>query len=310
VRRAVFTSLIALAACGPTVELASDEGDHSSGTSASTAMPTSTTSSESTGSPDATTSSSTDGTATESGGADPTGSDFLVVPDAGTEPIDCDIWAQNCPRGSKCMPWSNDDGYAWNATRCAPIDDDPKAPGETCTVVDSSVSGIDDCEKGAMCWDVDPKTNVGECVGMCQGTAMNPLCTNPCDACRIMNEGVLTLCLASCDPLVNECAWDQVCYPLGAGFACFPDVQADIDLGDPCNFAQDCDPGNFCAPVDDVPNCAGDVGCCARFCDVEAPDECDSILPGTACVPWFDSGRGPAESCGATTVIGACVIAR
>ena len=76
-RRAVFASLIALAACGPT-------------------------------------------------GAEPTGVDFLGFPDGGTEPTDCDIWAQNCPRGEKCMPWANDDGYGWSATRCTPIDDDAK----------------------------------------------------------------------------------------------------------------------------------------------------------------------------------------
>jgi hypothetical protein len=45
---------------------------------------------------------------------------FIVDPDGGGPSIECDQWAQDCPPGEKCMPWANDGGSSWNATRCFP----------------------------------------------------------------------------------------------------------------------------------------------------------------------------------------------
>ncbi len=37
-----------------------------------------------------------------------------------------------------------------------------KPPGLGCTVEGSATSGIDTCQAGAMCWDVDPVTLAGD----------------------------------------------------------------------------------------------------------------------------------------------------
>jgi hypothetical protein len=70
----------------------------------------------------------------------------------GGQTYECDLWKQDCPPGEKCMPWANDGGGSWNATRCTPLAEDPRQPGEPCTVEGSGVSGRDDCDIRAMCW--------------------------------------------------------------------------------------------------------------------------------------------------------------
>lgn len=78
-----------------------------------------------------------------------TGGLFLSEPDGGGTGFECDVFAQDCPPGEKCVPWANDGGGVWNATRCSPVDDDPAAPGEPCTVEGGPTSGIDDCDAQA-----------------------------------------------------------------------------------------------------------------------------------------------------------------
>ena len=80
---------------------------------------------------------------------------------------ECDIEAQDCPEGEKCMPWANDGGDEWNGTRCSPIAKDPGPLGGPCLAEGSGTSGIDDCDLGLVCWQVDPKTNQGVCHAMC-----------------------------------------------------------------------------------------------------------------------------------------------
>ncbi len=59
----------------------------------------------------------------------PTSATYAAGPDevAGGIPF---IWAQDCPEGEKCMPWANDGGGSWNATRCSPLDPNPSAVGD------------------------------------------------------------------------------------------------------------------------------------------------------------------------------------
>lgn len=235
---------------------------------------------------------------------DADGGSIFIAPDAGTGGGPCDLWAQDCPRGEKCMPYANDGGGAFNATHCTPIDDDPRAPGEPCTVVGSPVSGIDDCERGAMCWNLDPETNTGECVAMCQGTELSPTCANPCEFCTISAEGTLNLCVRACDPVAQDCGPGEACYPVGDTFDCVADVSGDAGaIGEPCEFINVCDAGLFCAMDGSVPGCEG-TGCCAPFCDAAGPDPCAALLPGTVCTPWFEAGMEPA--CGSLAIVGAC----
>ena len=40
---------------------------------------------------------------------------FFCPPDGGDEFFECDLFAQDCPAGEKCMPWANDGTEVWNA---------------------------------------------------------------------------------------------------------------------------------------------------------------------------------------------------
>ena len=255
-------------------------------------------------------SNTTDPTATGTG--ETTGSmtsvGFIQDPDGGGVNIECDLWSQDCPEGEKCMPWANDGGGAWNATRCSPLDPNPAQIGDECTVEGSGVSGIDNCDLGSMCWDVDPETNMGTCVAFRMGSEAAPVCEDPATSCVIANEGTLILCLPSCDPLLQDCSEGQACYPIDDAFACAPDVSGEMGLhGDACEFINVCDPGNFCADAAGVPDCAGSSGCCAAFCDLSDPDasmNCPGAAGGEECTAWYADGQAPPGF----ENVGACVI--
>ncbi len=220
---------------------------------------------------------------------------FIQDPDGAGQNNECDIWAQDCPDGEKCMPWASDGGGSWNATRCSPVDPAAASPGDTCTVEGTGVSGIDNCELGSMCWDVDGETNMGTCVPFCMGTEAAPVCSDPATTCTIANEGVIILCLPNCDPLLQDCDEGQACYPVGDAFVCGPDASLEAGVyADPCAFINDCDPGLFCANPALVPDCAGSSGCCSTFCDTTDPGAsaaCPGASGGQECIAWFDAGQ-------------------
>jgi len=219
-----------------------------------------------------------------------TGIGFIEEPDGGGVSIECSVWAQDCPRGEKCMPWANDGGSVWNATRCSPVDPNPDAVGESCIVEGSGVSGVDSCDTFSMCWDVDPETNEGTCVAFCQGTEANPSCADPATVCTSSNEGVLTLCQPLCNPLADECPAGQGCYGIGDAFVCAPDGSGDGGaVGDPCNSINGCDPGNACVNPEMVPGCTGS-GCCSSMCEAGDDSACSE---GQSCVAWWDEGAEP-----------------
>jgi hypothetical protein len=221
---------------------------------------------------------------------------FIQDPDGGGVNIQCDIWGQDCNAGEKCMPWANDGGSFWNATKCVPIDRNPAQVGDPCLVDGSGVSGLDDCDKGAMCWDVDPETNEGTCAELCTGNEANPVC------------GVLILCLPTCDPITPDtCSDGQACYPIDDNFACVPDASGELGgYGDACEFINVCDPGLFCADATAVPSCTS-PGCCSSFCDLTDPDataNCPGAAGGQECTAWYEEGSAPPN----LDDLGACVI--
>ena len=222
---------------------------------------------------------------------------FLCQPDGAGVNIECDVWAQDCPSGEKCMPWANDGGSSWNATRCSPLDDNPAQVGDPCLVEGSGVSGIDNCDISSMCWNVDPETNEGVCTAFCSGSEANPVCEDPTTQCVIANEGTLILCLPTCDPLAQDCTNGQNCYPIDDGFACAPDAGGEQGAyGEGCEFLNVCDAGLFCANPDAVPDCAGAAGCCSEFCDLSAADPdaaCSGAAGGQVCTPWYEEGQSP-----------------
>ncbi|MBC8067026.1 MAG: ribulose phosphate epimerase [Deltaproteobacteria bacterium] len=230
---------------------------------------------------------------------------FIPASDVGAGSFECDIWAQDCPAGMKCMWWADDGGPAWNALRCFDVVDDPNGVGEPCTVVDSQVSGIDDCDYRSMCWEVDPDTLMGTCRSLCHGSEAYPTCDDPCETCPIGGSGFFVMCLPSCDPVVQDCRDDYGCYPQGEGFQCFADASGDSGApGEPCEFPNVCDPGSACIGAELVPECQGS-GCCSPFCDLAAADDCAASIPGTVCTPWFSGGQS--NGCVAATV-GVCAV--
>lgn len=226
---------------------------------------------------------------------------FIQDPDGGGGvAVECDVWTDDCPKGEKCMPWANDGGNSWNATRCSPLDENPGQVGDACMVEGSGVSGIDTCDSRSMCYYVDSDTNEGICVGFCEGTPQAPTCDTGY-ICTIVNDGVLTLCRPECDPLLQDCDGSAACLPAtgSEGFTCIVDASGKNGaFGDPCEFINACDPGLFCATAEAVPGCAGATGCCSEFCDLSDP-MCTDV--DQECVPWFEEGAVPPgyESVGA-----------
>ncbi len=230
-----------------------------------------------------------------------TGTPFVVPPDGGNGAMECDVWTQDCPEGQKCMPWANDGGNAWNATKCSPIDPNPKQPGDECSTEGGGVSGVDNCDKSAMCWNVDPEMNIGYCVAFCTGTPDMPGCAEPDQSCLIANDGVLIICLPACDPLLQDCQDNELCLPntAGDGFACVLDASGGMGTaGTPCEYANACNAGLICANAEFVPGCDGSAGCCAPYCDLTDPNASSNCAnafttTGADCVPFFEMGMAP-----------------
>ncbi|MBK8238818.1 MAG: ribulose phosphate epimerase [Deltaproteobacteria bacterium] len=293
------TLVLALAACG------APKNDETSATSPSTTQSNTTDDTDTDTDPSASDTgtsndpsmgsmtTASDDTTTTDATASATAGVFIIDPDGGGVSNECDVWAQDCPKGEKCMPWDNAGGNSWNATRCSPLDAAPDAVGDACTVEGSGVSGIDSCDIGSMCWAVDGETNMGTCVGFCMGTEAAPVCPDPATGCSITNNGVLILCLPYCDPLLQDCGTEEACYPEPNGFFCSPDAGGETGgFGDPCEFLNVCDPGLFCADAATVPNCMGSTGCCSEYCDTSDP-AATCMGQGQECTPFYDAGQAP-----------------
>jgi hypothetical protein len=296
--RSAIAATALLLACGPTVE---EEPDIAEGTGTSTGPWATTTS---TGSEPGTT--GTVSTSTDSSDGDPAddGSAFLILHDGGTVcgPPDpsgelaffcrCDVWTQDCPDGSKCAPWANDGTDKWSATKCAPLDPNPDPVGAPCTIEGTASSGVDTCELGAMCWNVDPDTLEGHCVGFCGGNKTNPSCSDPQDTCAVFNSGTLILCLPACDPLDDACGDGFACRPkqpssVAPGFVCLP-TEAGGQVIDGCEGIGGCPVGHACTGQN----------VCAAYCDLGDPladESCNVETEGHVCTPFFPEPMVPPQ---------------
>jgi hypothetical protein len=208
----------------------------------------------------------------------------------------CDPWAQDCPTGQKCAPYDDDpDGPSWDSWRCVDLDPTPEEVGDPCHVNGNVNSGLDNCELGAMCWDVDPETDVGTCVALCEGSPQSPTCAAG-SHCAVLNDGGLNICLLDCDPLAQDCPAGDECIPLPDtdNFICVLDAGgAEGQAFDTCEFANACDPGLFCTDPAAASECDPlGFGCCTPFCDVTEPNTCPGV--GQQCLPWFDPMAAPA----------------
>ncbi len=299
-----LAAVFGVLACAPQVGADAESSDEGSGTTTSTTTSTSATTSTSTFTSTSTSAStsttSVDGSEEADGGYEEdtggTGCAFTCPPaptsGGGGSFGECDLVTQDCPEGEKCMPWANDGGAVWNSSRCSPLDPDPNAPGEPCTVEGSGVSGIDDCASGSMCFEVDPETNTGVCRAFClEGI-------EPCaggDACFRFVPSYVELCVGGCDPLAPDCPEPGSCVPEQQGFVCVPGMGE--ALGEPCSQPHDCASGSLCISGDLLPDCT-ELACCAPACDTTATDPCGA---GESCVAWDEDAAPPWDR------VGACV---
>ncbi len=229
-----------------------------------------------------------DATSDAETGAPPTG--FIPMNDGGPIGVkECDIWKQDCPMGQKCMPW-DPGGQSWNSTKCTDVADNAAKVGDDCVAEGGGTSGVDNCELGSMCWFLDAD-NKGSCVELCKGTPMAPTCSGD-KICDESNEGVIIVCLETCDPLAQSCPEGQICFFDGVDtFICDFDASGDMGkYGDPCAYINVCDYGLFCANPETVPGCPPDNGCCSPYCNINEPNTCPGA-PMQECVPWYGEGN-------------------
>lgn len=294
-------ALLAAAACRVEEPLPSEDASGTSAAGGSSSGGGSVSATSTTGRPPTTTAGATsDASSTASGGsADETGLVFIMPPDGGVcvhggapdglQPRcwECDLAAQDCVTGEKCVPWANDGGDVWNATRCSPIPDDPAGLGEPCVAEGSPVSGIDDCELGALCFAVDPDTLQGTCIALCD-TGDPDACGDA--VCMASNDYAPYVCVPRCDPLdPATCTAEETCRPIGGDVVCVPTVT--LPQGLPCGAAeQSCATDQACMGADELASCE-DVECCRPWCDLTAPDPdlpCTAV-PGEVCRPFVDA---------------------
>jgi hypothetical protein len=270
--------LLTTIACGPPGLGSGSSSDDETDADSSTSTNTNTSTSETTD--------------TETSGAPTTFTTNGFVPDAGESPPGCDSFQQDCPEGEKCVPYASSGG-SWDATKCVPIMGG-QATGEPC-VSDGVAEGTDDCDGTGYCFDVMANDGemIGTCYAFCKGSADAPECP-PSSQCSISGDGTITLCIPTCDPILQDCNEGTACYWAYNDFTCIFTTQ-DIPIGQPCGFINDCAPGLMCVNADVVPACEA-AACCSTFCELGAlEDLCPALLPETACVPFFEDGMAPAE---------------
>jgi len=218
---------------------------------------------------------------------------------------ECSPWMpEECGEGMKCMPYDAAPvELVWDANGCYPVVAGPDVPGDSCDVMGTAVDGVDSCDMYSYCMpaDFDHLDQGGTCIAFCVGTSEAPSCENPSETCIIANDGVLNICLAMCDPVLQDCGPGQGCYlnPTDNKFFCFEQDEAAADVasgyGATCGTINFCDPGLQCGEEVNVPNCEGEY-CCSEFCDLndEAGDEqCSGVAEGQRCLPHFAPGAEP-----------------
>lgn len=198
----------------------------------------------------------------------------------------CSLLEQDCSEDQKCMPWDPFGEGIWSATRCSWIADEPGEPGEPCIVEGNALTGIDSCDLGSVCWQVDPKTNDGICHALCAQVEGLLTCEDPAQSCAQL-PGDVPLCVHACDPVAPDCEPYQGCQLSGGDdtFICRPPPEVPVPIGEVCDDPGVCAVGSLCAFGLGI-DCGNEPGqgCCAEICEVGAGACSD---PGAACVPWI-----------------------
>ncbi len=184
----------------------------------------------------------------------------------------CDPMNADCPGGEKCNPWSDDGSADWNAFGCFPLDPAPVDPGEPCAIEDAPYSGIDNCGPNAVCVPEVEGGLGGVCRSLCSPDGGT--CTEVEDSCYEASNGFLGLCVASCDPLLQDCPQNNGCYLSADGndAACLPDASgAGGAQGSACGDVDECDPGLSCITAAAFGAGCASEACCSEVCDPGSP---------------------------------------
>ena len=279
-KQAALAQVLVLAACVPRLVGVGDD-DESTSSADTSGEPSSTSESSSTSD----TSSTSDDDTSTSTDASTTSTDtehvFIVEIDYPNE--SCYPFAQDCPEGDKCVPYSTYGGN-WDNNKCVPVMGE-QATGEPCHY-GGTTDATDDCDATSFCWDVLEVDGelIGTCHAFCTGTPDAPSCPDG-SQCRISGDSTIAVCIPNCDPLVQDCNPGTACYWANDAFSCITTSQ-DLPTGSPCGFINDCAAGHICVDAGALPDCMG-AACCTPFCNLElGPGECD-VLPGTECVPFW-----------------------
>ncbi|KIG18854.1 hypothetical protein DB30_07190 [Enhygromyxa salina] len=188
-------------------------------------------------------------------------------------------------------------GGVWDAKKCVPVQGDGEH-GEPC-LSGGIAEATDDCGPFSFCWNVK-QDDTGTCADFCTGTLEDPICPQQ-TSCLIANNEVISLCIETCDPLLQACPDGLGCYWLNDEFSCLLTTQ-DTALGQPCDAIAACTPGLACLPAATLPDCDG-ATCCGSFCSLSQP-VCPQ--PGTECTDFFEDEMAPPEY----QDIGVCIVPR
>ena len=137
---------------------------------------------------------------------------------------------------------------------------------------------------------------MGECVPLCTGSPEDQQCPED-RLCTVANDGILHLCLPSCDPLDPQCDEGEGCFPIDGGHVCSPDPGGGVGPGSSCEDIAICPAGLMCIAGDFYPGCES-LGCCSPLCDPSTPEGeavCDAADPALECTPLFEPGEGPED---------------
>lgn len=290
--------LVSAIGCGPAVDAAAPERATTGGqdgTTGGTGVGSAVTTAAASTSGDAASTSGSSGSSgyDDSGGNDssPNGSGYCGMPLVSARPLagssssalldipwsdECSFWEQDCPRGEKCAIWQS-------IAACAPIEPDPALPGEVC----ERYACGDECDATSWCFRT-PGESTGVCRPFCTGTAEAPQCPRGSRCAGALTTAAsaewLPVCLAECDPLVDDCGDPSTVCTLSAiesAFVCLPTNEIYGPL-------EDCSPHSPYGVCDSGWHCVEEAGgnLCRRLCELEAAEPCPAL--GQICAEAFD----------------------
>ena len=203
---------------------------------------------------------------------------------------ECGLVGQSCPEGEKCLPYDSWGSKMWTATRCALVVADPGQLDEVCQVEGSRFSGLDTCNIGLMCFDVDPRTNEGVCRQVCGAAPECPSGT------LCAGYGSAAVCRTPCDPFAGTCPKHRPCSPAGEVtdepalfFTCEAlALPTALEFGEECyRFHSECGVRRACVDVQRATTLCHlpSENCCIDTCALDQPDTCSGA---TICAPYSD----------------------